>query len=214
MSEHFLLSSENYDAVKTAAVASLRAGDVVCMAMDGAYVYAAYAFDQNAVYAIHRMRESNPGTQLQVLVGDSKTIAGIATHFTEDLAKLGDKFWPGPLTVLITPNKGLAWDLGDNGELDEFAVRVPQSKFIRDVVSATGPVAIASASIAGLSPTTSINFVQGDSVALYIDEGDLDTLQEGLRASTVVRAKRDGGCEVVREGAISLSQISAEVALG
>ena len=29
MSEHFLLSPENYDAVKTAAVASLRAGSAV-----------------------------------------------------------------------------------------------------------------------------------------------------------------------------------------
>ena len=64
--------------------------------------------------------------------------------------------------------------------------------------------------IAGLSPTTSINFVQGDSVSLYIDEGDLEDMQP----STLVRAKKEGGCEVVREGAISLSQIGTEVALG
>ena len=43
---------------------------------------------------------------------------------------------------------------------------------------------------------------------------DVSVPDTGWLQLTVVRAKKDGGCEIVREGAISLSQISAEVALG
>ena len=203
--QHIVLTPENHDVAKTAAVASLRAGDVVCMAMDGAYIYAAYAFNQDAVYSILRMRGSNPGTQLQVLVGEINTALGIATDFSGDLKKLGENFWPGPLTLLLSAQRGLAWDLGDSNELPKFALRIPYSKFLRDVLSSTGPVAIASASVAGMQPLTDINFVQGDSVALYIDEGIL----EGSLPSTVVQANESGLCEVVREGAIARSDLLA-----
>ena len=203
MSKHFTLSEDNYEAVKAAAVASLRAGDVLCMALDGAYVYAAYAFDHNAVHAIHRMRESQPGTQLQVVVGEISTILGISTNFSGDIKKIAEAFWPGPLTLLLTPNRGLAWDLGDGGELDQFAARMPSRKFIRDVLSSTGPVAIASASIAGMAPMTNINFVQGAEVALFIDEGEL----EGFEPSSIVEM-REGALHLMREGALSLEALT------
>ena len=206
MSQHFTLTDENYEAVKALAVASLRAGDVVCMAMEGGYVYAAYAFDQNAISTIHRMREAQPGTQAQILVGEISTVLGIATNFSGELEKLASKFWPGPLTLLLSPQRGLAWDLGDGGELEHFAVRMPSRKFIHDVISATGPVAVASASVSGMPPMTNINFVQGEEVALFIDEGEI---QENLTSSIV--EKREDGLHLIREGSLSRETL-AEIA--
>lgn len=218
-SQHVELNPENYEAVKLATVASLRAGDVVCMAMDGAYVYAAYAFNIDAVYAIHRMRGAQPGTQLQIVVGDVKTAYGIASDLNGSMLTLAEKFWPGPLTLILTPQRGLAWDLGDARELNEFALRVPHRKFIRDVLNSTGPVAIASASVAGMEPLTSINYVQGNEVALYVDEGEL----EGWELSSVVKRSSQGSntqvsdrsvsdiCQLIREGALSFADLTAVV---
>ena len=123
---------------------------------------------------------------------------------------LADAFWPGLLTLHLMPHYGLNWDLGDGGELSEFAVRVPGSELLRAVAESTGPLAIASAAIVGRPATREINFVPAleSSIAIYVDEG---TLPEGP-ASTVIRRSilgKSGGLEMTREGAISLGKLQA-----
>jgi tRNA A37 threonylcarbamoyladenosine synthetase subunit TsaC/SUA5/YrdC len=96
------------------------------------------------------------------------------------------------------------WDLGDERTLEEIALRIPSSDFLRDVAAATGPLAIASASLAGRPATRKSSFfpcLDHDYAALF----DAGELSEGP-SSTVISVK-DDGVILRRQGAISLADL-------
>jgi tRNA threonylcarbamoyl adenosine modification protein (Sua5/YciO/YrdC/YwlC family) len=193
-------------------VESLRAGDVIVLPMEHAYVFACDAFAHDAVAKIHTLRGDDYGTAAQVLIGSVQTLDGISQNTPEELHALAKNFWPGLLTLQVTPHMGLNWDLGDHGELSEFAVRMPNQEFVVQLLKKSGPLAMASASLAGRPAISAIDqiIVLHSDIAFFIDNGELP---QGP-ASTVVRHKVHGhevGVEVVRVGAISLAEMAAIV---
>jgi L-threonylcarbamoyladenylate synthase len=189
-------------------VASLQSGAINVFAIESAYVYACNAFDQDAVQRLHTLRGDDFGTACQVMIGNVQTLEGLAQDVSPEIKKLAKTFWPGLLTLHVQPHRGLNWDLGDGGELGEFAVRIPKSEFFQQVLAQSGPLAVASASLAGRPPVRDIGAI----VALYSDIGiyaDEGVLRAG-KASTVVRQSVIGvesGLEVLREGAITLARL-------
>ena len=115
-----------------------------------------------------------------------------------------EKFWPGALTLITTPNSGLNWDLGDGGALGECAMRVPGHEITRAIIEQVGPLAAASASASGSAPALSLGaiFTLAGEVGLFLDEGEISQ----AAPSTVVRV---AGEQLIasRIGAISLSQL-------
>jgi len=202
------LSGEDRSAVKEAVLRNLRSGDVAVLASENGYIYVADAFNTSAVERIHAIRRTDPGTACQVFIGEIATAKGVARNFDSDAHLLAEKFWPGPLTLLVKPQQGLSWDLGDGGSLDEFALRIPSHSFLLEVLQESGPVAIASASVAGRPPTSDINYVPAlpTDVGIYVDEGALS-----LGGSSTVVRNGISGLEIVRESAITFSQLSAVV---
>jgi len=212
MAQYITLAPENFQEAVESTTAALNDGGIAVLAAEHGYIYACNAFDHDAVSQIHTLRGDPAYTACQVMVGKSDVLAGLSTDFDDEMRLLADSFWPGLLTLHLMPHYGLNWDLGDGGELSEFAVRVPRSELLRAVAESTGPLAIASASIAGRPATREINFVPAleSSIAIYVDEG---TLPEGP-VSTVIRRKIlgvSGGLEMTREGAISLEKLQAIV---
>jgi len=193
-------------------VESLRAGDVIVLPMEHAYVFACDAFAHDAVAKIHTLRGDDYGTAAQVLIGSVQTLDGISQNTPEELHALAKNFWPGLLTLQVTPHMGLNWDLGDHGELSEFAVRMPNQEFVVQLLKKSGPLAMASASLAGRPAISAIDqiIVLHSDISFFVDNGELP---QGP-ASTVVRHKVHGheaGVEVVRVGAISLAEMAAIV---
>ena len=186
------------------AVAALRDGRMIIAPLEHAYVFVVDAFNHAAVKKIHRLRQDPRGTAAQVIIGDIATVKGITLEFGPTINSLCEKFWPGLLTVNIAPARGLVWDLGDERTLEEISVRVPAADFIREVSLASGPLAIASATLAGRPPVRKSSFfpcLDSDYAALF-DSGELS---EGP-SSTVISVK-DDGVFLRRQGAISLADL-------
>ncbi len=204
MGDFLSLKSEDRGAAKDTVLRNIRTGNVAVLASEFGYIYAVDAFNSQGLDRIRAIRGSEPGTASQVFVGEIKTVSGVARNFDGEAALLAEKFWPGALTLLLAPQQGLSWDLGDGGSLDEFALRIPSQNFLLEVLRESGPLAVASASVAGLAPTLDINYVPAlpSDVGIYIDEGPL----EASGRSTVVR-QRISGLEMVREGDISFEQL-------
>ena len=175
MGDVLKLAEEDRAVVRDSVLRCIRNGEVAVVASEFGYIDIADAFNSPAVDRIHAIRRTDAGTACQVFIGSSKTASGIARNFDADTAALAEKFWPGALTLLLAPQQGLSWNLGDNGALDEFALRVPSHPFLLEVLSESGPLAVASASVAGRPATTDINFVPAlpSDVGIYIDEGPL-----------------------------------------
>ena len=195
----------------------IRKGGVIVIPIEGSYVYLADAFNFSAVKRIHELRGDSEGTACSVAIGSEATLTGICANVTEEIEKLIKEFWPGPLTLLLQPNSALNWNLGDNGELGEFAVRMPNSELLKNLANNIGPLALASAANVGQGAAPKLENVGAflGEINLYVDGGDLTEIQ----SSTVVRSKVIGlnELEIVRLGAISLQQLQnilPEITLG
>jgi tRNA threonylcarbamoyl adenosine modification protein (Sua5/YciO/YrdC/YwlC family) len=199
------------DAV-TQVAAMINSGGIAVLPAEHGYLYACDAFDQEAVSRIHILRGDPEFTAAQVMVASTEVLTGLARDFDQEMQSLADSFWPGLLSIQLMPQNALTWDLGDHGELSEFVVRIPDREFLREVAKAAGPIAVASAAIAGSPATLEIDFVPAleSAIAIYVDEG---ALQVGP-ASTLIRRQilgKPGGLEIARLGAISQEEIAAIV---
>jgi tRNA threonylcarbamoyl adenosine modification protein (Sua5/YciO/YrdC/YwlC family) len=137
-------------------IAAIKRGEVVILPLEHGYVYACDAFSFAAVNRLHQLRNDQPGIAAQVLVGKTQTLSGLVQGLSEEVKKLIEEFWPGLLTLNLQQNQSLIWDLGDGGNLKNFSVRMPNQSATLEVINATGPLAIASATIAGGAPVLNI----------------------------------------------------------
>jgi len=186
------------------ALKEINAGFVIVAPLEHGYAYLADAFSPFAVRAMHVLRGDERGVVAQILAPSLDTVKGISRDVSGETQDLCNKFWPGLLSVTLRPSSVLNWDLGDDKELDWFNVRVPKSKFVRALLKASGPLAVASASSAGDEPMLKIDRTQVKdwNVAVVFDNG---ALKSGPR-STIIEADA-GGVRVMREGAISVAEM-------
>ena len=180
-------------------IAAIKRGEVVILPLEHGYVYACDAFSFAAVNRLHQLRNDQPGIAAQVLVGKIQTISGLAQVLSEDVKKLTEEFWPGLLTLNLQQNQSLVWDLGDGGNLKNFAVRMPNKTETLEVINATGPLAIASATIAGGAPVLKIEDPH------QLEVLDIGELKSGPLSTVVTQVGEN--LELLRVGSITLEDL-------
>ena len=180
-------------------IAAIKRGEVVILPLEHGYVYACDAFSFAAVNRLHQLRNDQPGIAAQVLVGKIQTISGLAQVLSEDVKKLTEEFWPGLLTLNLQQNQSLVWDLGDGGNLKNFAVRMPNQIETLEVINATGPLAIASATIAGGAPVLKIDDPH------QLEVLDIGELESGPLSTVVAQVGEN--LELLRVGSITLEDL-------
>ena len=181
----------------TRAVKAINEGYVIVVPMENAYAYVCDAFNQDAVRTMHVLRNDEIGVKAQVLVKDVKMAEGISRNLDSRTIALMKKYWPGKMTLQVLPSALLTWDLGDNNELDEVAIRVPTAPFIKAILAKTGPLATASVAKSGQSTITASSEVPTDGIELFFNNGKL---RKGL-PTTIVRTVA-GVHKVIRDGAV------------
>ena len=206
MSNIVKLTTRNKVATRDRALVALLQGEVIVVAAEHGYFYLCDAFNHIAVNRLHELRGDQPGTAAQVLIGKVTAVSGLAADFDSDWQKVVNAFWPGLLTVQLAPQSALSWDLGDSRALSEFAVRVPNRDFLLSLLAKSGPLAAASASLAGHPPLRDLQYISAlpNDLTLMIDEG---VLPEGPASTVLRRPKADGPIQAVRLGAIGLEEL-------
>ena len=182
----------------------IRDGFVIVAPHENGYVYLCDTFSEDSVRAMHVLRGDALGVAAQVLIADHSQIEGLARDVTDDARALMKAFWPGALSLTLRPQLGLNWDLGDAGELDRVSIRMPSHEFLQALIRETGPLAVASAAMAGHQPIVEISQLdlQGHEVAMVIDAGVIKTVTRSSQVEIEPTQTR-----LVREGAISQSEI-------
>ena len=182
----------------------IRDGFVIVTPHENGYVYLCDAFSEDSVRAMHVLRGDALGVAAQVLIADHSQIEGLARDVTDDARALMKAFWPGALSLTLRPQLGLNWDLGDAGELDRVSIRMPSHEFLQVLIKETGPLAVASAAMAGHQPIVEISQLdlQGHEVAMVIDAGVINPIARSSQVDIELTQTR-----LVREGAISQSEI-------
>src|SRR5690606_31877673 len=95
------------------------------------------------------------------------------------------------------------WDLGETR--GTVAVRVPAHDATREILRATGPLAVSSANLTGQSAATTAHEAEtmlGDSVALYVDGGP-----SGDPTPSTILDVTTSTPRILRAGAVSLETL-------
>ena len=122
----------------------------------------------------------------------------------DDFQKVAEKFWPGPLTLIvpIRKNKSLNFISSQN----TLGIRIPNSLTARSLILETGPLATSSANISGLKTS-----FDAESVSSALPEVDLLGPIPWEKCSgfgsTIISWSKMGKWRLVREGQIHISKI-------
>jgi L-threonylcarbamoyladenylate synthase len=105
-----------------AAYDSIKKGGVVVFPTDTVYGIGCDPYNKDAINKIYKIKGREKTKQLPVLAYSKKEIKEIA-YLDENSEKISDKFWPGPLTLILkVKDKKIEESLGLEGKI---AVRIP-----------------------------------------------------------------------------------------
>ncbi len=183
----------------------IRNGGLVAIPTETVYGLAANALSPAAVASIFTVKGRPQDNPLIVHISQIDEWAPLVSHLPDIAIKLGNHFWPGPLTIIL--EKSDVVPLETTGGLSSVAVRIPQHAVARNIISAAGvPVAAPSANLSGKpSPTTAGHCYHdlGGKIPLVVDGG---ACQVGIE-STVLSLLNENVPTVLRPGAITAEQI-------
>ncbi len=201
------VSGERPDpAVLAEAAELLRRGELVAFPTETVYGLGANALDAAAVDRLYRAKGRPAWNPLIVHVPDAAAARALAAAWPAAAARLAERWWPGPLTVVL-PKQPIVPDNVTAG-LPTVALRVPRHPVALALLRAAGvPVAAPSANRSGeVSPTTAAHVARslGDLVPLVLDAGPTEV---GIE-STVVDLS-GARPRVLRPGGIGRAELEA-----
>ena len=187
----------------------LRGGGLVAFPTETVYGLGADAFDARAVARVFEVKARPSFDPLIVHLSDGSDLGRVAATGHRGAEGLAARFWPGPLTLVLTRRPELP-EIVTAG-LDTVGVRVPAHEAARQLIHAAGtPVAAPSANPFGyVSPTTAPHVAEllGEAVDLILDGGPC---RVGVESTIVSLATETPA--LLRPGGVSREEL--EDALG
>ncbi len=187
----------------------LRQGEVLGMPTDTFYGLAADPINLRAVDRVYDIKSRSRHKPLSLLIGSVAQAEALAKELLAEFYLLTDRFWPGPLTLIVQAAPGLPLKVTANS--GNVALRVPASPIALAVIRKAGvPITATSANLSGQSECTTAAAVRdqlGARLNLIIDGG----VSPHSVPSTIVDLTIDElghSCwRIQREGAIPAQEI-------
>jgi L-threonylcarbamoyladenylate synthase len=191
------------------AAALLRAGELVAFPTETVYGLGADARNGRAVAAVFEAKGRPHFNPLICHFPDAE--AAFAEVVADERARaLAERFWPGPLTLVLPRRPGCRIDLLAGAGLDTLAVRVPAHPLALALLRAAAvPVAGPSANRSGqVSPTTAEHVLDGlgGRIAAVLDGGPCAV---GVESTVLDLAA--GGAALLRPGGVPAEEIEAVI---
>lgn len=166
------------------------------------------ALDENACKSIYVAKWRPSDNPLIVHISSQNDLQKLTPEIPQKAEKLIEKFWPGPLTLVLPKLPGIH-DIV-TGWLDTIAIRMPANQTALDIIThAQTPIAAPSANTSGKpSPTNYADVLQDldGKIDAIIDGGDCEVWIEStvLDLTTQVPV-------LLRPGSITKTQIEQEI---
>ncbi len=196
-----LLLGDHVVAIKHAADV-LQHGGLVAFPTDTVYGLAALPFYGAMVERLFAVKGRVNTKAIAVLVGDIAHVERVAYKMTGISLRLAERFWPGPLTLVVPGKKDLPDVLSQNNSV---GVRMPDHPLALALLREVGPLAVTSANLSGQENTTTAQEVMeqlGGRIHLILDGG---------RATSRVPSTVVDCCgpelSLLREGPISFDKL-------
>jgi L-threonylcarbamoyladenylate synthase len=155
------------------AAAIIRSGGLVAFPTETVYGLGADAMNETAVGKIFEAKGRPADNPLIVHVGNRKDVERVADEINEKTWELIERFWPGPLTLVLKRKPEVARSV--SAGLSTVAVRMPRNGIALGLIRKAGtPIAAPSANRSGRpSPTSSAHVASdlGGRIDMILDGG-------------------------------------------
>lgn len=182
----------------------LKEGGLVAFPTETVYGLGGNALDSRASIKIYAAKGRPSDNPLIVHIADIDKLSLIVSEVPEGARILADKYWPGPLTMILPKSEIVPMET--TGGLDSVAVRFPSDAVAQALIKAAGGfVAAPSANTSGRpSPTTAQHVEEdlGDAIDMIIDGG-----QVGIGLESTIVDFTEKVPVVLRPGYISLEML-------
>lgn len=188
------------------AVEAFKNGEVVMHATETCYGFAVDIFQEKALQKLYRLKKMSLEKPTSMMVTDLSMARSYA-KFNDGALLLADKFWRGPLTLVIDRKPALP-SFFNKGHTT-VGIRCPSFSLAQALIKAYGkPLSTTSANISGKPETYCVKdyllqlLKQDEKPALILDQGTLPL----NRPSTIVGFRKEDGYEeafIIREGAMA-----------
>lgn len=186
----------------------IKRGGLVAFPTETVYGLGADGLNPIAVAKIFEAKERPTFNPLILHISDKSWLIKFSTTQNEKIERLIDKFWPGPLT-LVLPKTDLVPEIVTSGN-PTVAVRMPDHPVALQLIEASGtPIAAPSANRFGhLSPTEASHVAKylGDKVDMILDGGKSSVGVE----STIIEFY-ENEFYLLRPGGLSKEEIEKEI---
>lgn len=156
------------------AAAAIGAGELVAFPTETVYGLGADALNETAVARVFEAKGRPRFNPLIVHVARLEEAMRLG-RFSAEARLLAERFWPGPLTLVVSQAAACPVSLLASAGLDSIALRMPAHPLARALIEAAGrPLVGPSANPSGrLSPTTADDVMHGlgGRIALVLDGG-------------------------------------------
>ncbi len=194
------------------AAAAIHAGGVVALPTDTLYGLAADPFNADAVARLFVLKGRTALHAIPLIASDAAQIVRHIGPLPPAAQRLADRFWPGPLTLLVNAPRRLAEAV--SAGTGRVGVRVPAHTVARALCDAAGTLLTAtSANLSGQPPTDDPDVAAGsigEAVDFLLDAG----MTPGGAPSTIVDVtdvidSRGSGLRLIRAGAVGWDEVQA-----
>ncbi|MFQ3580072.1 MAG: L-threonylcarbamoyladenylate synthase, partial [Bacteroidales bacterium] len=180
-------------------------GKLVAFPTETVYGLGANALNAMAVAKIFEAKERPSFDPLIVHISHLSQIEQLILYSDERIYKIAEKFWPGPLTIVV-PKSSIIPDIVTAG-LNTVGIRMPNNEIALELISKSRcPIAAPSANKFGrISPTTAAHVKKQLPNIDYILDGGKTTI--GIE-STIIKLT-NSGFQLLRSGIITQEDIEA-----
>ena len=193
------INDKNLSDVIERAVEILNNGGIVAYPTETFYGLGVKFDNEASLRKLYELKKRPEEKPMPLIIGSRASLSMIAASVNEIAESLMDKFWPGPLTLLLEAKKGLSPYLtADTGRI---AVRIPGESAALYLVREAGfPITATSANPSGMPPAE-----DADAVIRYFGE-KIDMVIDGGRTAgglpSTIADVTEKKIKIVREGAI------------
>ncbi len=184
----------------------IKQGQVLGMPTDTFYGLATDPFNLRAVDRVYEIKSRNRHKPLSLLIESVDQAEHLADTLPDEFHILVEKFWPGPLTIIVKAASRLPLKVTAN--TGNIAIRIPQAEIPLKIIRAAGlPITATSANLHGKRECTSADAVQqqlGDRLPLIVDGGPSP---RDMFTTIVNLAEKGTKYKIMRVGAVPVHEI-------
>ncbi len=162
----------------------LKSGGLVAFPTETLYGLGGDALNPEASAKIYAAKGRPSDNPLIVHIADMEALKVLASEVPEKAKLLADRFWPGPLTMIMPKSEAVPY--ATTGGLDTVAIRMPSHPTAYELIRSSGVyIAAPSANTSGRPSPTTAQHVYEDlngRIDMIIDSGKVDI---GLESTIV-----------------------------